>query len=551
MVDPDADHHPARRRRLDRLAPARSGASRRGDRSEGLTVQVLSLDWKWLFIYPDQRVAAVNTLTVPVGAPLHLRLTSGSVMTVFFIPQLGSMIYTMNGMVTRLELRADTVGDYQGLAAHFSGDGFPDMLFDVHVVSQTDFSNWASSTVRGAQVLNGDVYKTELLKQSVPKDKPVYRLDDPLLFHDIAIQAIPPGPGPIEAANTQEPAMFGKLSWSANFPSISRSPLLTGAVVIAAILAVLLWVVVRGHLPYLWREWITSVDHKRIGVMYTLLASVMLLRGFADAIMMRAQQALAFQSNGFLPPEHYNQIFSAHGTIMIFFVAMPFVIGLMNLVVPLQLGVRDVAFPTHNTVCFWLTATGALLVNVSRSWSASSRAPAGFPIRRSRSSPTLPGVGVDYYTWSLEISGVGTLVAGINLVVTVLKIRTRGMTYMRMPIFCWTTLAANLLIVAAFPNPDRDAGDADPRPLSRLPLLHQRSRRQHDDVHEPDLGLGPSRGLYLGAAGLRHLLGSGLDLLGQAVVRLPLDGARHHGDLRHLLHGVAASFFHDGSRPQC
>ena len=123
-------------------------------------------------------------------------------MTVFFIPQLGSMIYTMNGMVTRLELRADTVGDYQGLAAHFSGDGFPDMLFDVHVVSQTDFSNWASSTVRGAQVLNGDVYKTELLKQSVPKDKPVYRLDDPLLFHDIATQKLPPGPGPMEAANT-------------------------------------------------------------------------------------------------------------------------------------------------------------------------------------------------------------------------------------------------------------------------------------------------------------------------------------------------------------
>jgi cytochrome o ubiquinol oxidase subunit 1 len=243
--------------------------------------------------------------------------------------------------------------------------------------------------------------------------------------------------------------MFGKLSWSA-VPFDQPIPLLTGAVVIVVILAVLLWVVVRGHLPYLWREWITSVDHKRIGVMYTLLACVMLLRGFADAIMMRAQQALAFQSNGFLPPEHYNQIFSAHGTIMIFFVAMPFVIGLMNLIVPLQLGVRDVAFPTLNSVGFWLTATGALLVNVSLVVGEFART-GWLPYPPLSELTYSPGVGVDYYTWSLEISGVGTLVAGINLVVTVLKIRTRGMTYLRMPIFCWTALASNLLIVAAFP----------------------------------------------------------------------------------------------------
>jgi cytochrome o ubiquinol oxidase subunit I len=243
--------------------------------------------------------------------------------------------------------------------------------------------------------------------------------------------------------------MFGKLTWSA-IPFDQPIPLVAGGVVLVAILAVLVWVVVRGHLPYLWREWITSVDHKRIGVMYTLLASVMLLRGFSDAIMMRAQQAVAFHSNGFLPPEHYNQIFSAHGTIMIFFVAMPFVIGLMNLVVPLQLGVRDVAFPTLNSVGFWLTATGALLVNVSLVVGEFART--GWlpypPLSELTYSPT---VGVDYYLWSLEISGVGTLVAGINLVTTVLKIRTKGMSYMRMPMFCWTTLASNLLIVAAFP----------------------------------------------------------------------------------------------------
>jgi cytochrome o ubiquinol oxidase subunit II len=168
---------------------------------QGITIQAVSLDWKWLFIYPDQRIATLNTLTVPVGAPLHFQLTSASVMNVFFIPQLGSMIYTMNGMVTRLELRADEVGNYQGLSAHFSGDGFPDMLFDVHVLSQTDFASWASGTVRGDNVLNADVYRKQLLKQSVPKDKPAWRLDDPLLFHDVATQQIPPGPGPQEASN--------------------------------------------------------------------------------------------------------------------------------------------------------------------------------------------------------------------------------------------------------------------------------------------------------------------------------------------------------------
>jgi cytochrome o ubiquinol oxidase subunit I len=243
--------------------------------------------------------------------------------------------------------------------------------------------------------------------------------------------------------------MLGKLDWSA-IPIDQPIPLIAGAVVLVVILAVLVWVVVAGHLPYLWNEWITSVDHKRIGVMYVLLASVMLLRGFSDAIMMRSQQAIAFQSQGYLPPEHYNQIFSAHGTIMIFFVAMPFVIGLMNLVVPLQLGVRDVAFPTLNSVGFWLTATGALLVNISLVVGEFART-GWLPYPPLSELTYSPGVGVDYYVWSLMISGVGTLVAGINLVTTVLKIRTKGMNYMRMPMFCWTTLASNLLIIAAFP----------------------------------------------------------------------------------------------------
>jgi cytochrome o ubiquinol oxidase subunit 1 len=243
--------------------------------------------------------------------------------------------------------------------------------------------------------------------------------------------------------------MLGKLSWSA-IPFDQPIPMITSAVVALGILGVFAWIVFKGHLPYLWQEWITSVDHKRIGVMYTLLAMVMLLRGFADAIMMRGQQAVALHSQGYLPPEHFNQIFSAHGTIMIFFVAMPFVIGLMNLVVPLQLGVRDVAFPTLNSVGFWLTATGALLVNISLVIGEFART-GWLPYPPLSELTYSPGVGVDYYLWSLEISGVGTLVAGINLVTTVLKLRAKGMSLLRMPMFCWTTLASNLLIVAAFP----------------------------------------------------------------------------------------------------
>jgi cytochrome o ubiquinol oxidase subunit 1 len=243
--------------------------------------------------------------------------------------------------------------------------------------------------------------------------------------------------------------MFGKLSWAA-IPFNQPIPLITAALVGVAIIGILAWVTLKGWLPYLWREWITSVDHKRIGIMYTLLAMVMLLRGFADAIMMRSQQALAFQSQGYLPPEHYDQIFSAHGTLMIFFVAMPFVIGLMNFVMPLQLGIRDVAFPTLNSVSFWLTATGALLVNISLVVGEFART-GWLPYPPLSELTYSPGVGVDYYLWALQISGVGTLLTGVNFVTTVLKMHAPGMTYMRMPMFCWTTLASNLLIVAAFP----------------------------------------------------------------------------------------------------
>src|SRR6202050_2703035 len=244
--------------------------------------------------------------------------------------------------------------------------------------------------------------------------------------------------------------MLGKLSWDA-IPFSQPIPMAASMFIVAVMLGVSGLITWKGWWPYLWREWLTSVDHKRIGVMYVLLALVLLLRGFIDAIMMRTQLAIAAGSaQGYLPPEHYDQIFSAHGTIMIFFMAMPFVVGLMNFVVPLQVGVRDVAFPVLNAVSFWLTASGALLVNVSLVVGEFARTGwlAYPPLSELQFSP---GVGVDYYLWALQISGLGTLLAGINMVTTILKLRAPGMTYMRMPVYCWTALCSSMLIVAAFP----------------------------------------------------------------------------------------------------
>ncbi|SEH71980.1 cytochrome bo3 quinol oxidase subunit 1 apoprotein [Rhizobium tibeticum] len=202
---------------------------------------------------------------------------------------------------------------------------------------------------------------------------------------------------------------------------------------------------------YLWREWLTSVDHKKIGVMYVILALIMLLRGFSDAIMMRLQQAIAFNgSGGYLPPHHYDQVFTAHGVIMIFFMAMPFVTGLMNFVVPLQIGARDVSFPFLNNFSFWMTTAGAIIIMLSlfvgefaqTGWLAYP------PLSGSDYSP---GVGVDYYIWGLQVAGVGTTLSGINLIATIVKMRAPGMSFMKMPVFTWTSLCTNILIVATFP----------------------------------------------------------------------------------------------------
>ncbi|MDQ0839148.1 MULTISPECIES: cytochrome o ubiquinol oxidase subunit I [Sphingomonas] len=202
---------------------------------------------------------------------------------------------------------------------------------------------------------------------------------------------------------------------------------------------------------YLWKEWFTSVDHKKIGIMYMILAIVMLLRGFSDAIMMRAQQAMAFNgSEGYLTAHHYDQVFTAHGVIMIFFVAMPMVTGLMNYVVPLQIGARDVSFPFLNNFSFWMTTAGAVIVMMSLFIGEFART--GWLAMPPLSGLAYsPDVGVDYYIWALQIAGIGTLLSGVNLVATIVKMRAPGMTMMKMPIFTWTSLCTNILIVAAFP----------------------------------------------------------------------------------------------------
>ncbi len=244
--------------------------------------------------------------------------------------------------------------------------------------------------------------------------------------------------------------LFGKLTWEsiplhepilvATFAAVA----LGGIAVVGALTYFRLW-------GYLWNEWFTSFDHKKIGIMYIILALVMLLRGFADAIMMRVQQAIASGgSEGYLPPHHYDQIFTAHGVIMIFFMAMPMITGLMNFVVPLQIGARDVSFPFLNNFSFWMTTAGAVITMISlfigeyaqTGWLAYP------PLSGIDGSP---GVGVDYYIWGLQIAGVGTTLSGINLIVTIIKMRAPGMTMMRLPIFVWTSLCSNILIVASFP----------------------------------------------------------------------------------------------------
>ena len=244
--------------------------------------------------------------------------------------------------------------------------------------------------------------------------------------------------------------VFGRLTWD-SFP-FHEPILLTTFIVVcllgAAVVGAISWFRLWG---WLWREWFTSVDHKKVGIMYIVLGIIMLLRGFSDAIMMRIQQAIAFGPNqGYLPAHHYDQIFTAHGTIMIFFVAIPLVVGLINFVMPLQIGARDVAFPFLNNLSFWLTAAGAVLTMTSLFIGEFARTGwLGYaPLSELAYSPD---TGVDYYLWSLQIAGIGTTLSAINMVATIIKMRAPGMTMMKMPVFCWTALCSNVLAIAIFP----------------------------------------------------------------------------------------------------
>lgn len=221
--------------------------------------------------------------------------------------------------------------------------------------------------------------------------------------------------------------------------------------VVGGALAVVFLLFYFKRWTWVWKEWLTSLDPKKIGVMYFVLAFFMLARGAIDALMMRFQQAVSVgDTAGFLSPDHFAQIFTAHGVIMILFVAMPFVFGFLNLVVPLQIGARDVAFPLLNATSLWLTVAGAMLLNFSLV--AGEFAATGWlaypPLSELHYSP---GVGVDYYIWAIQIAGAGSLLSAINFIATIIKMRAPGMTMMRMPIFCWTSLCSMILVLFAFP----------------------------------------------------------------------------------------------------
>ncbi len=243
--------------------------------------------------------------------------------------------------------------------------------------------------------------------------------------------------------------MLGKL----NIQALQHGPIVLGGQ-ISMVLAGLGVVVLLTYLKrwkWLWNEWLTSLDPKRIGVMYIVVAVLMLLRGIVDALMIRGQQATSVGSaHGFLNPDHFQQIFSAHGTIMIFFVAMGLMFGLINLIVPLQIGARDVAFPFLNSISFWLFGAGMVLINLSLVIGEFSAAGwlAYPPLSGIAYSP---GVGVDYWIWSLQIAGIGSLLSGINFIVTILKMRCPGLTLMKMPMFTWTVLWSMVMVIFAFP----------------------------------------------------------------------------------------------------
>lgn len=237
-----------------------------------------------------------------------------------------------------------------------------------------------------------------------------------------------------------------------NLEAFQHDIIVMGAVatMLLAIVAIIAGLTYFKKWRWLWDNYITTVDHKKIGIAYIVVSFIMLVRGFADALMLKGQQAVASGSGGFLSADHFQQIFSAHGTLMIFFVAMGLMFGIINVVLPLQLGARDVAFPVLNAISFWLFAGGMILMNTSLIIGEFSNA--GWLAYPPLSGIEYnPGVGVDYWIWSLQIAGLGSLLSGVNFLTTILKKRAPGMSLMKMPIFAWTVMGSMILVIFSFP----------------------------------------------------------------------------------------------------
>lgn len=245
-------------------------------------------------------------------------------------------------------------------------------------------------------------------------------------------------------------SLLGRLTWS----DFVHEPIMAGAGIgmVLGLVVILIGVTVKKKWTWLWKNWLTALDPKKIGIMYLVVSVIMLLRGFADALLLRAQQATnnAVPGVELLNADHFQQIFSAHGSIMIFFVAMGVIAALFNLLIPQQIGSRDVAFPLLNSISFWLFTAGMIIINAPLVVGEFSNA--GWLAYPPLSGLEYnPGTGVDYWIWSLQVAGIGSLLSGINFFVTIIKMRAPGMTLMKMPIFTWSTLCSTVLIMAAFP----------------------------------------------------------------------------------------------------
>ncbi|MBO0902232.1 cbb3-type cytochrome c oxidase subunit I [Jiella sonneratiae] len=242
---------------------------------------------------------------------------------------------------------------------------------------------------------------------------------------------------------------FGTLNYD-SLPFYSTIATIAAGIVVAGALVTFGLITWYGKWTALWKNWLTSVDHKKIGIMYVVVAFVMMARAVVEASMMRLQQALSFDAPGYLPPEHFAQLFSTHGTIMIFFMAMPFLTGLINYAMPLQIGARDVAFPVLNSISLCLTGGGAALMMVSLVLGKFSTGGwSGYPPYTEMAFS--PGVGPDYWIWAVTLSSIGTTFTGINFAVTIYKKRAPGMHLFRMPLFCWTSLCTAILMIFAMP----------------------------------------------------------------------------------------------------